>query len=56
LVHFEDLETSGDARSGRARSNDLAERLPPWLPTWLPPWLSFLSQSMTFIKVLILWP
>ena len=26
---------SGGATPGRARSNDLAEELPPWLPLWL---------------------
>ena len=41
LQHTELKDDSGGARPGRARSNDLAERLSPCLPTWLPPWLSF---------------
>ena len=31
LGDFDFLLSSGGARPGRARSNDLAERLPPWL-------------------------
>jgi len=41
---------SGGARPGRARSNYLAERLPPWLPTWLPPWLFFLSKEINVYR------
>jgi len=35
---------SCDAKPGRARSNNLAERFLPWLPTWLPPLLSFFKK------------
>ena len=34
----------GGATPGRARSNDLAEELPPWLASWLSPWLSKISN------------
>jgi len=38
---------SGGARPGRARSNDLAERLPPWLP----PWLSFFYSAAALLAM-----
>ena len=37
---------SGGARPGHARSNDLAERIPPWLPTWLPPGCHFFKEGV----------
>jgi len=44
-------DISGGARPGRARSNDLAVKLPPWLPTWLPPWLSFFYSAAALLAM-----